>query len=851
MLPWLSTLGCIEDVALNIRWDPVAFSQEVARRAAFLSRMKVRRGSIVAIMREGGAYFLADLFAAWSLGAAAACLDSTLTDEELRLIIRVARPEILLTDRTKVPDIGSVPVFDLTGFPGSKVSIPTVAVAAEDRAIVLFTSGTTGQPKGVILSFQALWARVRANIAAIGRERLSRTLVTLPLHFGHGLIGNTLTPLLAGGDIVLHPPGLPLAQNLGSLVDAHRITFMSSVPALWRAATRGNPPIGTSLTRVHVGSAPLPVKLWSEIAAWSRAEVINCYGLTEAANWIAGASSRDGIAEGLLGKPWGCTVAVLNDDKTIRAAGGGEILVKSPAVMSGYLDRPDLTAAVLMDGWLRTGDRGRVDEHGRIWFSGRIKEQINRAGFKIQPVELDALLERHPAVAEACVFGIPDSMSGEAVAAAVRLSEGATATAGILQSWCLEYSRREAVPERWFFVDAIPRTANGKVSRDAVRRKLLRSDLETSAEPSQIAAAASVASPATGAEGAMPGVPDNCVRSAVECAWSAVLGNAAVAQNLSWEAAGGDSINTLRLWLHLEEALGVRLPLDIIRPDASLDDVTTAVETAIGSQSLGLMPCSSDRRPVVFFLPPAEGDLPILAQFRAAFADRIRFVLIQYPPWHKMIRSGGSFESIVDDACAQIRARSCDGNYFLAGYSFGGFVAYEVAHRLVESGDRIGFLGLIDTRHGGPSTREESLTKTVRSLGRIIVRPQDKLKALPKRLIAALSSIRAFRSLIVVGRLANMLPPRLAFELNWHLTTHVRMKALRRWTVQPHDVSAILFRAADEWQPSDNGWGQMCRQLSVVAVEGSHLSMFSSPNLEVLCAKFLEVLAASSGTFLV
>src|SRR5208282_2766305 len=113
-------------------------------------------------------------------------------------------------------------------------------------------------PKGVVLTFGALLERINANIAAIGPDKLARTLVSLPTHFGHGLIGNSLTPLAAGGTIVLHPLGMPLINNLGCIIDQHSVSFMSSVPSLWRLALACGPkPTGGSLLRVHVGSAPL------------------------------------------------------------------------------------------------------------------------------------------------------------------------------------------------------------------------------------------------------------------------------------------------------------------------------------------------------------------------------------------------------------------------------------------------------------------------------------------------------------------------------------------------------------------------------------------------------------------
>jgi acyl-CoA synthetase (AMP-forming)/AMP-acid ligase II len=123
------------------------------------------------------------------------------------------------------------------------------------------------------------------------------------------------------------------------------------------------------------------------------------------ANWIAGASSRaDGIVDGSVGKPWGGVAAVINDNGDIQPSGEGEIVVRSPALMSGYLGRPDLTAAVVRNGWYHTGDRGVIDANGQIRLTGRIKDEINSAGFKVQRAESDALLQPRPADADASVF---------------------------------------------------------------------------------------------------------------------------------------------------------------------------------------------------------------------------------------------------------------------------------------------------------------------------------------------------------------------------------------------------------------------------------------------------------------
>ena len=148
-------------------------------------------------------------------------------------------------------------------------------------------------------------------------------------------------------------------------------------------------------------------------------------------------------------------------------------MVLSPSIMQGYYRRPDLTEAVLRGGWFATGDVGRVEADGSARLTGRIKHEINRAGMKIHPEDLDLLLEAHPEVVEACAFGIPDPVSGEIVGVAVRGAPGRTLDPAELREWCGARIRRESVPERWFVVEEIPKTDRGKVKRERVRDSCL------------------------------------------------------------------------------------------------------------------------------------------------------------------------------------------------------------------------------------------------------------------------------------------------------------------------------------------------------------------------------------------
>jgi len=475
----LDSLGTITEVRTGEVWPAPRLAADVLRRAALISRHGVGPGRPVLIAHGGSASFFADLLAVWHLGGCAACVNPALTPGELEVLTGFLAPALLLVG----PDFAGgeglgVPVVSSADEKAGGGEPPEAAGGLDDPALILFTSGTTGDPKGVEHGFRSLLARTALNRRFIGDETLARTLCVLPTHFGHGLIGNCLTPLLAGGHLHLAPgTGLREAAELAAAIDDHGITFLSSVPTLWKLVLKlGKPPAGGTLRRVHVGSAPLSPEAWQRIADWAGAgEVWNMYGITETANWIAGGPlPRAGAGAGQIGPMWGGAAAVRDAKGELRRRGKGEIVVQTPSLMSGYHKRPDLTAEVLRAGWYHTGDAGRIDDDGVLWLTGRRDHVINRAGLKIHPEEIDLLLERHPAVLEACAFAVPDEISGEIVGVAARLADGADCGAEALRAWCGERIRRESVPEKWFLVDKIPRTSTGKVSRNKVRASCLK-----------------------------------------------------------------------------------------------------------------------------------------------------------------------------------------------------------------------------------------------------------------------------------------------------------------------------------------------------------------------------------------
>ncbi len=438
-----------------------SFAAAVTARAGEFRDAGIGGAAVVACRKPLD--YLRDIFALWEAGTMAVTVNPSITPEERRNVLAATGACALLDDDG----------LNLTGDGPRPASGPLGPDAA---ALVLMTSGTTGRPKGIVHTQRSLAARVSLNLAAIGAADLQRTLCVLPLHFGHGLIGNGFTALAAGGRLVLWPqPGLDEIGGFGQFVDAGRLTFMSSTPAFWTVAMRLSARPAWAMRRVHVGSAPLSLPQWRAIAEWTGCrQVFNMYGMTETANWFAGASLEEGdAADGLVGRPWGGAVAVLCEDGEVKGEGTGEILAATPSMMSGYLGMEDATAAAFHGAWLRTGDTGRIDAAGRVTLIGRIKNEINRGGVKIPAEEIDMLLERHPQVREACAFALPDPVAGEAVAAAVVGEAGLDIPA--LRAWCRERCRAEAVPTRIFAMAAIPRNERGKIVRAKVREAALAS----------------------------------------------------------------------------------------------------------------------------------------------------------------------------------------------------------------------------------------------------------------------------------------------------------------------------------------------------------------------------------------
>ena len=479
-------LGALVEPITTRRWEPDTIATEVARRVARFQRLGLTRGDRVFLPFGNRLEFFAELLAIWRLGACAVPIDARLTAFEVATLVQAASPRLAVIDDATDPAV----IAALTEAGVAHVLTTNTGDAQataglshlDDDALILFTSGSTGAPKGVVHTHRSLRARWMALRDQLGTEAFARTLCMLPTHFGHGLICNCLFPWLSGQDLYITPPFRPdIIMRLGALLDEHRITFMSSVPSVWRMALKlSRRPQAGSLQRVHVGSAPLSAHVWEEIRNWTGTrQVCNAYGITETGSWVAGLADADVPAEdGLIGEGWGAVIKVLRTCETdtpldagAECAVGetGYVWLNTPALMKGYFQRDDLTTKAVIDGWFFTGDIGVLDARGRLSLRGRERDEINKGGMKIYPADVDAVVERFDKASDVCTFAIEDAMYGQVVGMAVVLADTSDDTVRALHAWMQRHLAEPKMPARWWAVAEIPRTSRGKINREAVR----------------------------------------------------------------------------------------------------------------------------------------------------------------------------------------------------------------------------------------------------------------------------------------------------------------------------------------------------------------------------------------------
>jgi len=483
-------------IALGDRRLSYAELDEASNKVAnALMKMGVSKGDRVAMLLPNSPEFVVIYFGITKIGAVAIPLDTKYKVGELASLFDDSRPKVMVTESPFLePLVPILPrfnyiehVIDLgSKYEGRFLSYQEIMATGsarkvevepepEDIANIAYTSGPAFRPRGVMLSHQDLVTE--ATISGDGFRQTDEdvtVLFALPMHHVVGLVIILLTSLAKGSTVVMLP-GLSIS-GLMETIEKERSTIFIGVPFVFAlmvhmAEEEGVKHDLSSLRLCCVGGAPMPTDVMKRFKQLYGLDVVQWWGLTETTAHVT-CQPVDGTGKlGSVGKALpGWEVKIVDDNgKELPLNQSGEIIVRGP-IMKGYYNNPRATAETIRDGWLYTGDVGKVDGDGELFILGRKKEMIIAKGQNIYPSDIEDVLYTHPKVAEAAVVGIPDELRGEVVRAVISLKAGEAATEPEIKRFCLERIANYKVPKQVIFLDSLPKTAAGKIRKEDLKK---------------------------------------------------------------------------------------------------------------------------------------------------------------------------------------------------------------------------------------------------------------------------------------------------------------------------------------------------------------------------------------------
>ncbi len=641
-------------------------------------------------------------------GSAAACapLNPAYKVGEFESYLRDLQAKALVADAEQCPAAVeaarrlAIPVIRIAvppGAPAGLLRLEPAHIAAEadggpgpeDVALLLHTSGTTSRPKLVPLTHRNLCASARNIAATLELVPADRCLNVMPLFHIHGLVAAVLASLYSGASVVCSP-GFLAAKFLEWIAELQP-TWYTAAPTIHQAAlsvaSQARVPLnGLPLRLIRSCSAALPPRLMAELEEAFQVPVIEAYGMTEAAHQVA--SNRlgpGGRLPGSVGWATGVEIAILGEGGEILPPGmSGEVAIRGESVIRGYLDNPEANKSAFCDGWFRTGDQGRLDEDGRLFLNGRLKEIINRGGEKISPREIDEVLLMHPGVAQAVAFAIPHRTLGEEVGAAVVLKPGAAVSPQALRQFASEHLAEFKVPRVIRLVDEIPKGPTGKLQRIGLAAALGINPAQSSHTTTAVQ------------------VPRTELERRLAALWSAVLGLDTIGVTDDFFELGGNSVLAALVVARMNEDCEAGLSLAEFLASPSISAIAELLESSAKRQfPEGVIPIrGSGTRPALFCHPGASGSLTGFFHVAASLDPEQPVFGFLLPSWSPEIEKQ-DIMGLAETRIAQIQAIQPRGPYFLAGACLGGVIAFEIARQLEERGEQVGFVALVDAFNPG------------------------------------------------------------------------------------------------------------------------------------------------------
>ena len=459
------------------------FDAAVNRAANLLAAQGVVKGDVVSLLLPNSAEYVIAYFACFKLGALAGPVNSLLKAEEMAYVVGNSETKLILYNtqfdaqvselKREVKTLREALVFDderaaTGGHEEAPGAWGETALTRDDEAIIIYTSGTTGKPKGCLLTHGNLLANARQIVEWLGFTEDDRLLSVMPLFHMNAVSVTTMSALYAGGSTVTSERFS--ASRFWQIVSDYEVTSFGSVATMLSMLLKTYPegvPEGLSTGRLRFamcGSAPVPAEVMRRFEETFNCLVVEGYGLSESTCRSTFNPPDQRRRPGSCGHPIGNEMRVVDEeDNPLPDGEAGEIVMRGENVFKGYFKNEEATARAFRGGWFHTGDVGFRDAEGFYHIIDRKSDMVIRGGENIYPREIDELLYKHPAVAEAAAFGVPDPLYGEDVAAFVVLKEGRETTGEELAAYCRAHLADYKCPKSVRVVTSLPKGPTGKV----------------------------------------------------------------------------------------------------------------------------------------------------------------------------------------------------------------------------------------------------------------------------------------------------------------------------------------------------------------------------------------------------
>ncbi|NLG45352.1 AMP-binding protein [Gordonia sp. (in: high G+C Gram-positive bacteria)] len=465
------TAPAVADDALAL--DNRRFAEAVGHAAGRLRDAGVGPGDVVGLLLPNRVELLIAVFAAWRLSAAVTPVNPALAPPEVAFQTSDAGVGVVVVEPGASVDLPGVTLIECSDLLASTTHADAVDVQPTQVALLIYTAGTTGTPKGVMITHGNIDAMTSTFVDHFAFTADDHSLLVLPLFHANGVVLGTLSPLRAGGQATI--VGRFNAESFFPAVEKHRPTYFSAVPAIYAMLTALPDDVvpDTSSLRFGIcGAAPMPADLIGRFEDRYGVPIVEGYGLSEtttasAINPVHGLRKPGTVGPPLPGQRIRIVDAELQD---VPAGATGEVLIAGEVVMAGYLNRPEATADTVVDGWLRTGDVGRFDGDGCLQLVDRVKDMIIRGGENLYPKEIENQIYRHADVFEAAVVGRPHDVLGEVPIAYVSFRSGTRTTTDDVAASLREELAKVKQPVEIIELDDIPKNPVGKIDKPALRR---------------------------------------------------------------------------------------------------------------------------------------------------------------------------------------------------------------------------------------------------------------------------------------------------------------------------------------------------------------------------------------------